>query len=128
MTREYLTVDEVTAMHDSMIEAYGGSYGIRDIGGLESALMRPQIGYYDSIIEEAAAMMESLAINHPFIDGNKRVAFAATDAFLRLNGLFINCDNAEAYRLFMRLFETNSFRFGELLAWLEEVVAPLEGS
>ena len=128
MTREYLTIDEVVAMHDSMIEAYGGSYGVRDIGGLESALMRPQIGYYDGIIEEAAAMMESLAINHPFIDGNKRVAFTATDAFLRLNGLFINCDNAEAYRLFMRLFETNSFRFRELLAWLEEVVAPLEGS
>ena len=128
MTREYITVEEVEEMHDGLIEAYGGSYGVRDIGGLESALMRPQIGYYDSIHEEAAAMMESLAINHPFIDGNKRVAFAATDAFLRLNGLFINCDNAEAYRLFMRLFETNSFRFRELLAWLEEVVAPLEGS
>ena len=128
MTREYITVEEAAAIHDDLIEAYGGSYGVRDMGGLESALMRPQIGYYDSIHEEAAAMMESLAINHPFIDGNKRVAFAATDAFLRLNGLFINCDNAEAYRLFMRLFETNSFRFRELLAWLEEVVAPLEGS
>ena len=128
MRYNYPTVDETLAMHDALIEAYGGSYGVRDVGALESALMRPQIGYYESILEEAAAMMESLAINHPFIDGNKRVAFAATEVFLSANGYFIDCDDTEAYGLFMRLFETNSFRFRELLAWLEEVVAPLEGS
>ena len=124
----YPTLDETLALHDRLIETFGGSYGVRDVGALESALMRPQIGYYDSIHEEAAAMMESLAINHPFIDGNKRVAFFATDGFLRANGYRVICDDEEAYRLFMRLFETNSFRFRELLAWLEEVVAPLEGS
>ena len=124
----YPTLDETLALHDRLIETFGGSYGVRDVGALESALMRPQIGYYDSIHEEAAAMMESLAINHPFIDGNKRVAFAATEVFLSANGYFVDCDDEEAYRLFMRLFETNSFRFRELLAWLEEVVAPLEGS
>ena len=128
MGYEYPTVAETLALHDTLIESYGGSYGVRDVGALESALMRPQIGYYESILEEAAAMMESIAINHPFIDGNKRVAFAATEGFLRANGYRIYCDDIEVYRLFMRLFETNSFRFRELLAWLEEVVAPLEGS
>ena len=81
------------------------------MGALESAILRPQMGYYDGIIEEAAAMMESLAMNHPFVDGNKRVAFFATAAFLRLNGWFIDCDSREAYDFFMQLFETNSFRF-----------------
>ena len=128
MGYKYPTVDETLELHEALIEIFGGSHGVRDVGALESALMRPQIGYYESILEEAAAMMESIAINHPFIDGNKRVAFAATEGFLRANGYRIYCDDMEAYRLFMRLFETNSFRFRELLAWLEEVVAPLEGS
>ena len=102
--------------------------GIRDVGALESALLRPQIGYYDSLIEEAAALMESLAMNHPFVDGNKRAAFFATDAFLRMNGYFIDCDNDEAHAFFMQLFETNSFRFAELAVWLEEHSRPLTGS
>ena len=75
--------------------------------------------------EEAAAMLESLAMNHPFIDGNKRTALAVTDAFLRKNGRFIDCDNDDAYRFFMQLFETNSFRFAELHEWLEEHAKPL---
>lgn len=102
--------------------------GLRDMGALESALLRPQMGYYDGIIEEAAAMLESLAMNHPFVDGNKRTAFYATDTFLRKNGHFIDCDNDEAYAFFIRLFETNSFRFAELKVWLDEHVKPLPGS
>ena len=92
---------------------------------MESALLRPQMGYYDGPIEEAAALMESLAMNHPFVDGNKRVAFFTTDAFLRMNGTFIDCDSEETYSHFMRLFETNSFRFAELRSWLEEHVKPM---
>ncbi len=64
---------------------------------MESVLLRPQLGYYDGLIEDAAAMMESIAVNHPFVDGNKRVAFFVTDAFLRMNGSFIDCDGEEAY-------------------------------
>jgi death-on-curing protein len=86
------------------------------------------MGYYDGLIEEAAAMMESLAMNHPFVDGNKRVAFFATAAFLRLNGHLIDCDSLEAYEFFMQLFETNSFRFAELCPWLEERIKPIPGS
>ena len=72
-------------------------------------------------------MLESLAANHPFVDGNKRTALAVTDAFLRLNGSYIDCDGEEAYRFFMGLFETGSFRFDQLLVWLESHVRPLQG-
>ena len=109
-------------MHDALIDAFGGASGILDEGALASALMRPQLGYYDSLIQEAAALMESLANNHPFVDGNKRVAFFVTDTFLRMNGHFIDCDNDEAYAFFIRLFETSSFRFAALELWLEEKV------
>ena len=123
-----LTIGEVIEIHSDQIAQFGGSMGLRDIGALESAVMRPMMGYYGGLIEEAAALLESLAMNHPFVDGNKRTALASTDAFLRLNGSFIDCDNEEAYRFFMRLFETNSFRFAELREWLEEHVEPLPGT
>ena len=128
MIHDFPTIEEIIAIHDVAIHEFGGSAGLRDIGALASAVMRPQIGYYDSLIEEAAALMESLAMNHPFIDGNKRTAFYAADSFLRKNGRFIDCDNDEAYRFFMRLFETGSFRFAELREWLEEHVRSLPGS
>ena len=98
----------------------------RDMGALESALLRPQMGYYDGLIEEAAALMESLANNHPFLDGNKRVSLAATDTFLRLNRRFIDCDSRGAYGQFMEMFEANTFRFAQLRSWMEERVRPLD--
>ena len=125
MTHDFPTLPEVTAIHDSLVNEFGGVPGIRDEGALASALMRPQLGYYVSLIQEAAALMESLANNHPFVDGNKRVAFFVTDVFLRMNGRFIDCGNEEAYAFFMRLFETGSFRFAELESWLDENVRPL---
>lgn len=128
MSHVFPSTDEAIAMHDVLIDEFGGSMGLRDMGALESAILRPQMGYYDGLIEEAAAMMESLAMNHPFVDGNKRTAFFVTDAFLRNNGCFIDCDSDEAYAFFMQLFETNSFRFAELQAWLEEHVERLPGS
>ena len=127
MNHDFPTIEEVAAIHDGAIREFGGAMGLRDMGALASAIMRPQIGYYDTLIEEAAALLESLAMNHPFVDGNKRTAFYATDSFLRKNGSFIDCDNDEAYRFFMRLFETNSFRFAELRLWLEGHVKPLPG-
>ncbi len=128
MIHSFPTVEEVVAIHDDLIAQFGGSMGLRDMGALESALLRPQMGYYNGPIEEAAALMESLAMNHPFVDGNKRVAFFATAAFLRLNDAFIDCDSKEAYDHFMQLFETNSFRFAQLRSWLEENVKLLPGS
>ena len=79
---QFLSLDEVLAIHERLFEKFGGSSGIRDRGMLESALYRPQTCYYENLEEMAAAIFESLLINHPFIDGNKRVAFFATDIFL----------------------------------------------
>ena len=73
-------------------------------------------------------MMESLAMNHHFIDGNKRAAFAATDVFLGMNGCYIDCGGEEAHSFFMQLFDNNSFRFAELKDWLEKHVRPLPGN
>ncbi len=87
MARDYLTVADVLGMHTVLMQRYGGAPpGVRDPGALEAALFRPQTGHYDDIVAEAAALLESLAINHPFVDGNKRIAFAAADVFLRING------------------------------------------
>ena len=125
MSHDFPTVEEVIVMHDALIGAFGGIQGIRDEGALVSALMRPQLGYYDGLVPEAAALMESLVNNHPFVDGNKRVAFFVTDAFLRMNGHFIDCDNDEAYGFFRRMFDASTFRFSELNTWLEEKVGRL---
>src|ERR1022692_151584 len=94
---DYLTMAEVLAIHADQIERYGGSPGVRDHGLLEAALYRPQTGYYADLIEEAAALWESLAQNHPFIDGNKRAAFAATYTFLAINGARLTGDAEETY-------------------------------
>jgi death-on-curing protein len=117
---KYLTVNEVIVIHEYLIDEFGGSGGIRDLPALESALARPQTGHYKNIIEESAALMESLAINHPFIDGNKRVSFFIADVFLRLNGYYIDCDSQSAHNFFMELFEFNKFRFKYLLPWLKK--------
>jgi death-on-curing protein len=119
------TLSEVLIMHAALLEEFGGASGLRDLGALEAALMRPQIGYYDGLIQEAAALMESLSGNHPFVDGNKRVAFFVTDTFLRMNGFWIDCEAQAAYRFLMGLYEQGKFRKGELEAWLSDLVRPL---
>lgn len=93
--RAYLTVAEVLAIHHRQIESYGGTHGVRDVGALEAAVFRPQTGYYTSLAEEAAGLMESLANNHPFLDGNKRVAFDASHPFVLMNGFTIEADPEE---------------------------------
>ncbi|HGY56076.1 MAG TPA: type II toxin-antitoxin system death-on-curing family toxin [Caldithrix abyssi] len=121
----FLTIDELLAIHHIIIKEFGGTTGLRDKASLESALMRPQMGYYKDIIEEAAALMESLAMNHPFVDGNKRIAFFAADTFLRLNGRYIDCDNDEAFQYLMGLFKSHTFRYRYLLDWLRNKVKSL---
>lgn len=123
--RDYLTATDVVAMHAVLLKRYGGAEGIRDPGALESALFRPQSGYYADIIAEAAALMESLAINHPFVDGNKRVAFAAVDVFLRINGHRIDRGPLEIYADMIRMFESDTFDFAHLEPWLRGMIRPL---
>lgn len=119
---EYLTVADVLALHAILIKHYGGADGIRDMGALESALYRPQTGYYKDLIGEAAALLESLAINHPFIDGNKRVAFAVTDTFLRINGSHFTVDSNAVFEKFMELFDSGQFKYDVLQEWMRKVV------
>ena len=103
--KDYLTVADVLGMHAILIQRYGGIEGVRDMGGLESAIYRPQSGYYNDIVEEACALMESLLINHPFLDGNKRTAFAACSVFLKINGHAIKADSATLYAAILRWLE-----------------------
>lgn len=115
---DYLTVIEVLAIHDVQIERYGGGAGVRDLGLLEAALFRPQTGYYADLVQEAAALWESLAQNHPFIDGNKRTAFAVTYTFLAINGARITADAEETYAFIVGLYETGTFSMDQLDSWL----------
>ena len=116
----FLTVDEVTAIHERLIEVFGGPAGVRDPGLLESALFRPRTGYYLDLSAMAAALFESLLMNHPFLDGNKRVAFFATDVFLRLNGWRIAVDADEAHAFIVGLLERGECDFDHLLPWIRE--------
>jgi len=116
----YPTFDEVVAVHARLIARFGGSLGIRDRGTLESALARPQSGYYSDIIQEAAALWESLSQNHPFLDGNKRVAITVTAAFVRVNGYRLEFDDGEAFAFLIGLYESGSLRFAELERWLRQ--------
>jgi death-on-curing protein len=121
---EYVTTADALFFHKQLIERYGGAPGIRDAGALESALHRPQTGYYDTIIHEAAALLESLVQNHPFVDGNKRVAFAVVDVFLRINGYAITAESTAIYDSMMKLFEQRTFDMEHLVPWLQEIVEP----
>ncbi len=116
----YPTIDEVIAVHARLIAAFGGSLGIRDRGALEAALARPQSGYYGDLIQEAAALWESLSQNHPFIDGNKRTAVTVTAAFLKVNGYRLEFDDRQAFAFLMNLYETGRMRFPEIETWLRQ--------
>ena len=120
MPRDYLTVADVLGMHIVLMQRYGGAGGVRDPGALEAALFRPQTGYYADIIAEAAALLESLAINHPFVDGNKRIAFAAADVFLRINGWCLKRPSMVIHKEMLQLFEAGTFDIAHIEPWLRE--------
>ena len=121
---QFLSLDEVLAIHDRLIEKFGGLAGVRDLGMLESALYRPQTGYYDGITDMSAALFESLLMNHPFIDGNKRVAFFSTDIFLRLNGYCIKVESNSAHAFIISLLESNQVDFDALRDWIRRFLYP----
>ena len=121
---EYLTIEEVIRIHEALIDTFGGSKGVRDPGLIESALLRPQTGYYADIVEEAAALWESLAMNHGFIDGNKRVAFACVDVFLAMNGVDIDAENDAMEQFIYHNLEAGTFRKEVLEAWLHGHTRP----
>jgi death-on-curing protein len=116
--REFLTIAEVYQMQYQLIDMFGGIHGVRDQAAVEAAVFRPQTGYYNSVEEEAAALMESLANNHGFLDGNKRIAFTAADVFLRRNGFYIDVPGEEAYTFIAGSLERQSFRFPQIRDWI----------
>ena len=116
----YPTLTETLELHIRLIERFGGKGGVHDMGLLESALMRPQTGYYKSLSLQAAALLQSLTQNHAFVDGNKRVAFATTAIFLRMNGyrLKVDADNGESF-IISRVIK-NRAEISEIADWLEK--------
>jgi death-on-curing protein len=120
VTHDYLTVADVLGLHAILLQRYGGAPGVRDPGALEAALFRPQTGYYDDIVMEASALLESLVINHPFVDGNKRVAFAAADVFLRINGWRLKRAPMQIFAEMIAMFENSTVDIAHLEPWLRE--------
>jgi len=122
---KHLSLDEVLVIHGLLVERFGGAEGIVDLGLLDSALHRPRTGYYRDIAEMAAALFESLLMNHPFVDGNKRVAFFATDVFLRLNGWKLSVEATEAHGFIISLLEKRQSNMEHLLPWIRRSMAKL---
>ncbi|PSB51707.1 type II toxin-antitoxin system death-on-curing family toxin [filamentous cyanobacterium Phorm 6] len=107
-TPNFVSTSMVSSIHARQIERFGGTSGVRDEGLLESALAQPQATFggeylHPTISEQAAAYLYHLAMNHPFIDGNKRTAFAVADTFLRVNGCNLNLTDDRAYDLVMQV-------------------------
>ena len=127
MPREtfYLTIAEVLEMHRLLIDEFGGLHGVRDAGLLASAVFRPQTGHYEDLLHQAAAMMESLAGNHPFLDGNKRIAVASVDVFLRMNGYVLDVNPIEAHKFMTEKIAAKEFRVAAILHWLRDNVRPI---
>jgi death on curing protein len=116
---QFLSLDEALAIHERLIERFGGTPGVRDMGLLESALFRPRTGYYEDLAQMAAALFESLLSNHAFLDGNKRAAFFTCDTFLRLNGWRLRVDADSAHRFIVGSLEEGTLDYARVLAWME---------
>ncbi len=128
MAHDYLTVADVLGMHLVLMHRYGGAPGLRDPGVLEAALFRPQTGHYEDIVTEAAALLESLAINHPFVDGNKRIAFAAADVFQSINGWQLKRSPRQIHAEMIAMFEKRTVDIAHLEPWLRGFAASVESA
>ncbi len=117
---DYLTVVEVLTIHSVLIDEFGGSDGVRDLGALEAAVFRPQTGYYEDSIAEAAALFESLIQNHPFIDGNKRTALGAMDVHLRMNGVELGGASDDHHKYIIGLMEQGELDWRSIDSWLRD--------
>jgi death-on-curing protein len=115
----YLTLQETLELHEQLILRFGGPAGVRDMGLLESALIRPQTGYYETLSMQAAALLQSLCQNHCFIDGNKRVAFAATAIFLRMNGYRLSLQPDEGETFLIDHVIQKRITIEDIATWLE---------
>ncbi len=124
-----ISVIDALAIHEQVLKHSGGGTGIRDIGTLESALSRPfqtfgGVDLYPDILQKAAALMESLIVNHPFIDGNKRTGFTMGNIFLMEHGVEIEGDDIVIYEAIVAI-ASGEMHFDEILAWLKQNTHPL---
>lgn len=120
----YLTVAQVLAIHDQLIDRFGGSHGIRDVGLIESALARPQSSFddadlYPDIYSKAAALLQSLLKNHPFIDGNKRTALTSAGIFLELNAVILTNYHQDEVEFAIRV-DNQNLTLEQIAKWLQD--------
>ena len=114
----YLSLDDVLYLRELQIRQFDGSAGARDLGLIEASLLRPQTGYYKDVIEEAAALWESLTMNHGFVDGNKRIGLVAADVFLELNGYRIQAEPDDIIEFIQTSLSDGTFEKDRLDGWL----------
>ena len=118
-----ISIEQALKMHNIAIQNFGGANGIRDLGNLRSALARPFQTFggedlYPTILEKAAAIGESLIMNHPFLDGNKRTGYLLMEALLRSEGYKISSSDDDLYNFVINI-STGSISFEEILEWLK---------
>ena len=126
----YLSAEQILFIHARLIEETGGSHGVRDLGMLLSAIGRPQASFDDQDLyldsfSKAAALMESLIRNHPFVDGNKRTGITAAGLFLRRNGYRLTATNADVIAITMKIAQSQS-NLEELTIWFRDNSQPIE--
>ena len=119
-----INIELVISLHGILLEKYGGSNGIRDYNALESAIARPFMTFdkedlYPSPIEKAAALIESLITNHPFIDGNKRIGYVLMRYYLLENNIDIKAAQSEKFDFVMKIAKGQSST-NEICSWLKE--------
>lgn len=124
-----ITKEEVFLIHNEVVKLHGGASGVRDINGLESAIARPyqtfgEVDLYPSAFEKAAAIGESIIMNHPFIDGNKRTGYVLMEVLLRIEGIKISATDDDLY-FFVINISTGEFKFEQIVDWLKKNTSSL---
>ncbi|MBE9582872.1 type II toxin-antitoxin system death-on-curing family toxin [Mucilaginibacter sp. JRF] len=124
-----ISFQSAVRIHNRLIDEFGGSKGVREDILLESALSRPFATFdgtdlYPTAIDKASAIFESLIINHPFMDGNKRIAYMMLEILLRTDGLYIHAPESEKYQ-FVISASTGDIRFDEIKEWIKANIKPI---
>lgn len=120
---KYLTVTQVLFIHDRAVKMFGGSFGVRDLGLVDSAVARPQASFdgqdlYQNIFDKAAALLQSLLKNHPFVDGNKRTALSSASILLELNGYKLKNSHKEEVEFAIKV-DNQNLTLEQISAWLK---------
>lgn len=128
---KYLTPEQALFIHSRLVNEFGGSHGVRDLGLLESALARPRATFdrkelYPDLFSKAAALMDSLINNHPFLDGNKRTGVTTAGLFLRINGYKLTASSQELEECALRV-AVQGMKLAELARWIKKHSVAIKG-